>query len=306
MPGRVFMRDGRSITIEFRASPRELAHVDALARRAGISRSRYVREAVLGTRLLDAADRDVVRLSSELLGNLRRCAGLCRWWLTDGPGKEGERHQRGIAPRRYRSVLEETIRQLETGMECIAAVLRDASDTTKPRGIRLAPLDPSLETPGIRSTRIRLRLRGSDHRSLEERALLAGQDSLSAFLRDQSLRARRPRLFATGDAARVTRLSDRVRLAGNTFGWWLRGADPADVEEMFRKLDDPERARRQLRLEAMPDAALAMLSDSARSTVAVYGRIRQTAIKAPEAPRADQTNPAVEAPFRTGLLRRRS
>ncbi len=67
----------------------------------------FVRRCALRRKLPNTGDARMLMELQKVRGDLQRNGGLFRWWLTDGEGKDGERHVRGPAPRDYQQLLEQ-------------------------------------------------------------------------------------------------------------------------------------------------------------------------------------------------------
>ena len=102
--------------ISLRVSGTDRTKIRGKANLAGISVSEYVRAAALRRRVHAVSDR-------KAMADLRRAGGLLRWWLTDGEGKDGERHCRGKAPTEHKPQINRILDAIER------AVLRIADGT---------------------------------------------------------------------------------------------------------------------------------------------------------------------------------
>jgi hypothetical protein len=74
----------------------------------------FVRRCALRRKLPRAVDAHMLMELQKVRGDLQRNGGLFRWWLTDGEGKDGERHVRGPAPRNHQQMLEQLMAEYRT------------------------------------------------------------------------------------------------------------------------------------------------------------------------------------------------
>lgn len=91
------------------------------AKQAGVSVSAFMRAAALGRPVRSRADR-------KAMADLNRLGGLFRWWLTDGAGKDGERHCRGKAPAERVPQIQELLDEIGRTLLHVADVPDDEVD----------------------------------------------------------------------------------------------------------------------------------------------------------------------------------
>lgn len=121
--------DNRQLTelVRARVSPAELAQIERKASSAGVTVSALVRAAVLDRPLVPQADR-------QEIADLRRLGGLLRWWLTDGAGKDGERHVRGLPSDDEGLLIEDILAGLMESVAALEAGLEISSSRRRRRG----------------------------------------------------------------------------------------------------------------------------------------------------------------------------
>ena len=72
-----------STPIKVYCLPEEKEHIDAQAKRAGMSAARYLREVGQGYKIKGVVDCEQVRELARINGYLGRLGGLLKLWLTD-------------------------------------------------------------------------------------------------------------------------------------------------------------------------------------------------------------------------------
>lgn len=72
-----------STPIKVYCLPEEKEHIEAQAKRAGMSAARYLREVGLGYKIKGVVDCEQVRELARINGDLGRLGGLLKLWLTD-------------------------------------------------------------------------------------------------------------------------------------------------------------------------------------------------------------------------------
>lgn len=109
-------RRRRTHKMDLRLSPDEWAQIqDRITALGGghtetgqrLTPQEFVRRCALRRKLPRASDARMLMELQKVRGDLQRNGGLFRWWLTDGDGKDGERHVRGPAPRNHQQMLEQ-------------------------------------------------------------------------------------------------------------------------------------------------------------------------------------------------------
>ena len=118
----------KTARILIRATPEQLASWKRKAAQygrpgKGLPLAAYLRALADGDKLLPAADRADI-------ADLNRAIGVLRWWLTDGEGKGGERHQRGPTPSAFVRPVNEIIGDIQ---QAVAKVLDGADGTPRRR-----------------------------------------------------------------------------------------------------------------------------------------------------------------------------
>ncbi|CAO3408536.1 hypothetical protein [Azospirillum largimobile] len=117
MPGRLGSEKRlKDDSVRLRVTPQERRLIEGKARQAGVTMSEFIRQAALNREVRSVADR-------KAMADLNRLGGLLKWWLTDGKGKDGERHIRGKAPPEYVPTITDILRDLKR------AVLRVITST---------------------------------------------------------------------------------------------------------------------------------------------------------------------------------
>lgn len=115
MPGQTgseLRRRNRSHKV--RLSDEEFEQIRQSAAAAGVSVSHFLRAAALRREVRSKAD-------VEAIADLSRLGGLLKWWLTDGEGKDGERHVRGRALGRDAQAAQEILDALKVQIRNLAS-----------------------------------------------------------------------------------------------------------------------------------------------------------------------------------------
>ena len=116
-------RRRRTHKMDLRLSPEEWAQIqDRITVLGGgptetgkrMTPQEFVRRCALRRKLPRAVDAHMLMELQKVRGDLQRNGGLFRWWLTDGEGKDGERHVRGPAPRNHQQMLEQLMAEYRT------------------------------------------------------------------------------------------------------------------------------------------------------------------------------------------------
>ncbi|WP_371304264.1 plasmid mobilization protein [Azospirillum sp. B510] len=103
-------------SVRLRVTPQERRLIEGKARQAGVTMSEFIRQAALNREVRSVADR-------KAMADLNRLGGLLKWWLTDGKGKDGDRHIRGKAPPEHVPTITDILHDLKR------AVLRVITST---------------------------------------------------------------------------------------------------------------------------------------------------------------------------------
>lgn len=107
--------------VKVRVTPQERMLIERKAQRAGMTLSAFMRAAALGQEVRSVTDR-------KAMADLNRAGGLLRWWLTDGKGKDGERHIRGKAPPEYVPTITDILRDLKRAVRRVITSTNDWMD----------------------------------------------------------------------------------------------------------------------------------------------------------------------------------
>lgn len=107
-------------SVRVRVTPQERRLIERKARQADVTTSEFIRQAALGLKVRSVADR-------KAMADLNRLGGLLKWWLTDGKGKDGERHIRGKAPPMHVPRITDLLRDIE---HAILRVIANGTDST--------------------------------------------------------------------------------------------------------------------------------------------------------------------------------
>lgn len=251
-------KGGGDARVHLRLSLEEAAEIEQRAAAVGQTRSRFVRDAAHGRHQMDEADRRILRLGSNSLGNLRRSAGLIRWWRLDGEGKLGERHIRGPATPDYQLQLGMIERKVDGQAKRLSAFLKMLSaDIARMRGQHLQARDDALpeDERGARFESLFVRLPLEDRRILGAAASDAGI-TLAAYMRERAIRSVAIRIFRRGSAKKLTLADDYLHASGHALNWWLTGCDDGRKEKIFAGVENRFVIRRAVDLAKVPDSAL--------------------------------------------------
>jgi hypothetical protein len=107
--------------VKVRVAPQERDLIERKARQANVTMSEFIRQAALGREVRSVADR-------KAMADLNRLGGLLKWWLTDGKGKDGERHIRGKAPPMHVPRINDLLRDIEHTILRVITTGNDSMD----------------------------------------------------------------------------------------------------------------------------------------------------------------------------------
>ncbi|MBY6262007.1 hypothetical protein EI613_08745 [Azospirillum sp. 412522] len=108
-------------SVKVRVTLQERSHIECKAQRAGMTLSAFMRAAALSQEVRSVADR-------KAMADLNRAGGLLRWWLTDGAGKDGDRHIRGKAPPEHVPTITDILHDLKRAVLRVITSTNDHMD----------------------------------------------------------------------------------------------------------------------------------------------------------------------------------
>ena len=111
----------KGVSVRVRVAPEQRDLIERKAQQADVTMSEFIRQAALGREVRSVADR-------KAMADLNRLGGLLKWWLTDGKGKDGERHIRGKATPMHVPKITDLLRDIERTVLRVIAPSNDSMD----------------------------------------------------------------------------------------------------------------------------------------------------------------------------------